>query len=324
MQRRVFLKSSSTLAGLFPFLQSGHLMTLNTRLQMDTEVIKLKIGKFDCTLFRDMQFKYMAKDFFINAGAEELTQALKKYNVAPENIPSPFLAVLLQHEEQKILIDTGIGFSDKPIVFRGASHEFKGRLHHLLQQENIRKEDITDVIITHFHPDHIGGVYSENNQLNFPTARFYMHEDEWQYWHSAQSDNQPAMFKFFIEKNITKLKDKNLHLIKGDFIELLPGIMTVKADGHTPGQIALVVHSGKEQLLYISDAFLHPLHIDRIDWQTNYDLDHQKAKRSRIKLLELAYKDNMLVNAFHFDFPGLGMIDKHSGSGAWIWKYKEK
>ena len=96
----------------------------------------------------------------------------------------------------------------------------------------------------------------------------------------------------------------------------------MKAEGHTPGQIALIVHSGNEHLLYISDAFLHPLHIGRTDWRTNYDLSHEQAKQSRIKLLELAYKDNMLVNAFHFDFPGLGRIDKFKSN--WIWNYSAK
>jgi glyoxylase-like metal-dependent hydrolase (beta-lactamase superfamily II) len=300
------------------------LITHKSMLRSDTEIVKRKIGEFDCTIFRDLQFRYKAKDFFINADLVELDQSLKRYNVIAENIPSPFIAVVLQHKDRKILIDTGIGFSGKPIVFRGASHEFKGGLHRLLQQENIDTKDITDVIITHFHPDHIGGIYSENDQLSFPAARFHMHEHEWQYWHSPQSDGQPPMFKFFIERNITKLKDKNLHLIKGDFTEFLPGIMAVKADGHTPGQVALTIHSGKERLLYISDAFLHPLHMERTDWQTNYDLDHQKAKRSRIKLLELARKEEMLVNAFHFDFPGLGRVDKRSGSGAWMWRYEEK
>jgi glyoxylase-like metal-dependent hydrolase (beta-lactamase superfamily II) len=322
MQRRQFLKSSSTLAALSPFLQGSNFTTFNTTFRLDTEIVKLKIGEFDCTIFRDFQFKYLAKDFFINANEKELIPALEKYNVSSQNIPSPFIAILLQHKERKILIDTGIGFSEKPIVFRGASHEFKGRLHHLLQQEGTRTQDITDVIITHFHPDHIGGIYSENEQLNFPNARFHMHGDEWQYWHSSQSVNQPPMFSFFIEKNITKLKNKNLHLVKGEFTELIPGITAVKVDGHTPGQIAVVIHSAKEKLLYISDTFLHPLHIERTDWQTNYDLDHEKAKLSRIKLLELAYKDGMLVNAFHFDFPGLGNVDKQKGT--WIWKYAEK
>ena len=125
-----------------------------------------------------------------------------------------------------------------------------------------------------------------------------------------------------LKKNITKLKGYDLHLFKTDWVDLLPGITAIKADGHTPGQIALIIHSGQEHLLYISDAFLHPLHIERLDWRTNYDLNHEKAKQSRVKLLELAYKDSMLVNAFHFDFPGLGRIDKFENN--WIWNYSEK
>ena len=248
--------------------------------------------------------------------------SLNKYHIAPDNIPSPFIALLLQQDNKKILIDTGIGFSEKPINVRGNSVLLKGRLHQLLKQENIKKEDITNVIITHFHPDHIGSIFSENEQANFPNARFHMHEDEWKYWHTSQSDNQPAQFKYFIEKNITPLKNFNLHLFKGDFVDLLPGITAVKAEGHTPGQIALIIYSGKEYFLYISDAFLHPLHIERLDWQTNYDLDHEKAKQSRVQLLQLAYKDNMLVNAFHFNFYGLGRIDKYNNN--WIWNYTNK
>jgi len=287
---------------------------------MNDDIVGIKIGDIDCTIFRDTMFKYLAKDFFINASEEELNQALNKYHIPSGNIPSPFSPILIQQGDKKILIDTGIGFTEKPVIVRGNPVLFKGRLQELLQQENIKREDITDIIITHFHPDHIGGIYSEDGQLNFPNARFHTHEDEWNYWHSSQSENQPEQFKYFIEKNITKLKEQNLHLIKDDFIELLPGITTIKTDGHTPGQIAVIVHSQKQHLLYISDAFLHPLHVERLDWQTNYDLDHEKAKRSRIKLLELAYKDNMIVNAFHFDFPGLGTIDNHNNN--WIWRYK--
>ena len=321
MQRRKFLRSSTVLTGLFPFLSVNEFITFNTTFVMD-EVVKIKIGQFNCTVIRDSMFKYLAKDFFINASQEELNQALVKSRTNPDNIPSPFIALLLQHNDKKILVDTGIGFLEKPMVFRGNTYAFKGRLQQLLEEENIKREDITDVIITHFHPDHIGGIFTEVGTLNFPNARFHMHEEEWNYWHSSQSDNQPALFKHFIEKNITSLKNLNLNLFQGDFVSLLPGITAVKADGHTPGQIALDVHSDNEHLLYISDAFLHPLHIERLDWQTNYDLEHEKAKQCRVKLVELAYKNNMLVNAFHFDFPGLGRIDKVKNN--WVWNYSEK
>jgi len=322
MRRRSFLKSGTTLLGTFPLINLDPFNIFHSNFFVDDDVATMNIGKFKCVLFRDTTYKYLAKDFFSNASREDLNQSLQKYHLAPENIPSPFIPVLLQQKDKKILIDTGIGFSENPINVRGNSMVFKGRLHQLLQQKNMKNEAITDVIITHFHPDHIGGIFSEEGKLNFFNAQFHIHEDEWNYWHSSKSDNQPAYFKFFIEKNITKLKGLNLNLIKGDFVELLPGITAVKADGHTPGQIAIIIQSGKEQLLYISDAILHPLHIERLDWQTNYDLDHVKAKQSRVKLLELAYKNNMLVNAFHFDFPGLGRIDKHANN--WMWSYRVK
>lgn len=322
MQRRKFLQNSTTLMGAFPLLRFNKFNIFNKTFFMDDEVVRINIGKISCTIFRDLMFKYLAKDFFMNAKQKELDQSINKYHIAADNIPSPFIAVLLQQGDKKILIDTGIGFFEEPMVFRGESYPFKGRLHQLLLQENIKKEDITDVIITHFHPDHIGGIYNSAGNLNFPNAKFHIHQDEWNFWHSSRSHNQPALFKHFVETNITLLKNLNLHLFKGDFTEPLPGITAVKTEGHTPGQIALIIQSDKEQLLYISDAILHPLHIERLDWQTNYDWDHQKAKQSRIKLLELAYKENMLVNAFHFNFPGLGRIDKKGDS--WGWSYTNK
>ncbi|WKN42930.1 MBL fold metallo-hydrolase [Tunicatimonas pelagia] len=291
---------------------------------MNQDKYEFKIGEFDCTIFRDLMFKYQAEDYFINAEEGELAESLEKYKISPENIPSPFIAVLLQNEDKKILIDTGSGYSDEPITFRDNQFPLKGKLISLLKEEGINREEITDVIITHFHPDHIGGVYSDQEQLNYPNARFHIQEEEWEYWHSSKSDNQIPLFKFFIEKNITPLSSQNLNLIKGDFMEVVPGIKTVKAGGHTPGQMALVINQGQQenQLLYVSDAFLHPLHIEKIDWRTNYDLDHDKAKQTRVKLLNLAYEENMLVNAFHFDFPGLGRVDKLKDN--WVWSYREK
>ncbi len=319
IQRRNFLKSLSIFMSIYPFISPDQ---IDMSPGISDDVVSLEIGQMKCTIFRDFMFKYLGKDFFINANGDEVNQSLKKYGATTDNIPSPFIALYIQTGDRKILIDTGGGYFENPIVFRGNSYAFKGRLQQLMLNEHIKTEEITDVIITHFHPDHIGSVYSEDDRLNFVNARFHMHQDEWNYWHSSRSDNQPGMFRIFIDKNITPLKDLNLNLIKGDFVEFLPGVTAVKADGHTPGQIAVIIHSGKEHLLYISDAFLHPLHIERLDWQTNYDQEHSKAKESRIKLLDLAYKEDMLINAFHFDFPGLGRVNKQGNN--WTWGYSRK
>ncbi len=287
---------------------------------MNTEIYRCKVGDFECTIFKDFMFKYLAKDFFINADKMELNESLLKHNLSPDNIPSPFIAMLLEDGDRKILIDAGIGYSEESIFFRGKEIFWKGQLNYLLEKENVNTREITDVVITHFHPDHIGGVFSSENQLLFPNATFHMHQNEWDYWHSSKSDNQPPLFKFFIENNITPLKNQNINLITQDYQEIGKDIISVNAEGHTAGQIALIIGPKNDQLLFISDAFLHPIHIERLDWQTNYDSDHQKAKNTRLKLLDLADNGRMKINAFHFDFPGIGIAHKEKSNWKWVYE----
>jgi len=318
MDRRQFLTKSINFAAAAPLLSLPTFPVWAGLSTPKTTKVEFTIGQVKCTIFRDFDFQYQAKDFFINADEEELSKALKDRHLSADNISSPFIALLLQVDQRKILIDTGVGFADKVVNVRGTPVLFKGQLSNLLDENNIKRDEITDVVITHFHPDHIGGIYT-GTILNFPNARFHMHEDEWHYWHSSRSDAQPAQFKTYIQNNITELKDGNLNLIQGDFVTISDGVTAVKCDGHTPGQMSVIIHSGNENLIYISDAFLHPLHVERIDWQTNYDLDHEAAKASRLKLFDLASKEDMLVNAFHFEFPGLGKIEKSQQT----WKWKE-
>ncbi|WP_128546724.1 MBL fold metallo-hydrolase [Larkinella soli] len=322
MKRREFLQQQASFLLPLPFLslRLNHL-ALNQGL-VDYDTYAFTIGKFKCRVFKDSMFKYLGKDYFINAPQELITQELNRYHQQTDNIPSPFVALLIEDQTQKILIDTGIGLTRDPITFKGKSYHFQGRLLEILQQEGIRGEDITTLIITHFHPDHIGGVFSEAGKLNFPKATIKIHEAEWAYWHSAKSVNQPPLFHNFIEKNVTPLTKADLDLIKGDETELCSGIQAIHIPGHTPGQLALHIASQGEQFLYISDAFLHPLHMEHLDWQTNYDLDHAKAKASRVKLLDFAYGEQMLMQGFHFDFPGLGRVDKAGQN--WKWVYTKK
>lgn len=288
---------------------------------MSNDIVRFRIGAFKCTLFRDLDYKYLTKDFFTNVEVDQLHSALGRYQQDMEAISSPFVALLLEMDIRKILIDTGIGFMNEPHTFRGQTFQYRGKLLELLEHQNINRTAITDVILSHLHPDHIGGVVDSNGEINFPNAQYHLHEDEWNFWHSSQSYGQPPLFHYMIKKNITGLSRINLNLFSGDNVELLPGITAIKAEGHTPGQVAVKVHSQQEQLLYIADTFVHPLHVERPEWETNYDHDQVKIKKSRLKLLKFACKENMLVQAFHFEFPGLGRIKKVEKG--WKWEYTE-
>lgn len=318
MNRKEFVQKSCLGLGALPFL---NMPIFNPWVMIEPEKISFKIGKFTCTIYKDFLFKYQASDYFINATSAELEKHLKIYNYTSGIIPSPYIAMLLQDKTRKILVDSGIGYAEKPILFKAKELFLKGKLQQLLKEDGISGSDITDVVLTHFHPDHIGGVFS-GNEMNFPNAKYHICRKEWDYWHSSESDTQPGLFKHFVRENVTPLKNRNLHMIRKEYEEILPGIVPVLANGHTPGQIALIIGDSEESLLYISDAFLHPLHIEHLDWRTNYDLDHEMAKRTRVKLLEMAKEENMLINAFHFDFPGLGRAI--NSNGAWRWAIVNK
>src|SRR5215217_1112624 len=99
MQRRRFIKNSVGLLGALSFEQLAPFPNFNPTFDMD-DVVKIKIGKVQCTVFRDLMFKYLAKDFFINANEEELNSSLLKYGITPDNIPSPFIALLVRQGDK--------------------------------------------------------------------------------------------------------------------------------------------------------------------------------------------------------------------------------
>lgn len=320
MKRRRFITLNGGLAMSLPLVPTLMNVPFAEKI-MNQDTHTFNIGQYRCTVFKDMMFKYQGKDYFINASATEIDKELQRYDQKTDDIPSPFVALLLERGEEKILVDTGAGFMKEPLSFRGHHYLFQGKLHEILKQAGVNKSEISHVILTHFHPDHIGGIYNESGQLYFPNAKFIAHEAEWNYCHSSGADNQSALFGYFVEKQVSPLKKQDLELLKGEEKEIMPGITAIQTPGHTPGQLALHIASENEKMLYISDAFLHPLHMEHLDWQTNYDMDHELAKASRKKLLEMAYHEDMNIQAFHFGFPGLGKVDK--SGGRWKWRYSK-
>lgn len=283
---------------------------------MIQKIYKRKVGEFDCTIFRDLMFTYAAKDYFTNVKAEDLQNSLKRYQQASDTLDVPYVVMLLERGEQKILIDSGIGFSEKPIQLGETDFYLQGEVKDLLLSEGIKPSAITDVIISHFHPDHIGGIFSDG-VLNYPNATFHLPEKEWNFWHSSAIDNFPPIFKLFIDNNITPLKKHNINLVKGDFTSIFPGILAVDAIGHSAGQIALLIGEGSEKLFYTADTFLHPLHIENSNWQPIFDFDHKQSQKTRLKIATLASENDYLVQSFHFDFPGLGRINKNKSNWHW-------
>ncbi len=276
-----------------------------------------KVGNFKCTLFKDFVYRYRITDYFQNIGTEVALKALEKFSVTEGFIPSPYVALLVETDNKKFLVDTGLGKRSQILEFNGHQFRFDGKLIPDLITNNLL-DKIDKVIVTHLHPDHAGGLFSEDKKCFFPNSEIIVHQAEWDYWCRDYIMGSSPVFDYTVLEQVNPLKNQYLTLVDKPDFEIVPGINLIHIPGHTPGQIAVHLYSNGENLLYISDAWLHPLHIEYLDWRNSVDLDHTLAKKSKLRLLNMAYANSMLVQTFHFDFPGLGRIDKLNNNWSWV------
>jgi glyoxylase-like metal-dependent hydrolase (beta-lactamase superfamily II) len=210
-----------------------------------------------------------------------------------------------------VLVDTGAG-----------EHTAEaGKLIRNLQAGGIAPGDIDWVILTHCHPDHIGGITLKNGQLAFPNARYAMWKDEWDFWTSEGIEEKldellRESLLSATHQNLPPIQDR-LDLIEGEK-EIVPGIQAISAPGHTPGHMALLISSEGDQLLYTSDLVLHPIHLEQPEWCALFDFAPEQVAATRRKLLNWAASQSFLLHAFHFPFPGLGHVVQQ-GEG-WSWQ----
>ncbi len=288
---------------------------------MNSEIHRFKVGSFECIAVSDGTYTYAPPIFpipgtflFANAQREHLEQVLREHNLDLEQWTewiSPYICLVVDTGKHRVLVDTGADGLDPST----------GRLLQNLQGEGISPADIDTVILTHGHPDHLGGNTDAEGKLVFQNARHVIWRDEWDFWMSEQAERK---LDEHVKEVLLKFARKNLPPIQGqlDIIDhetgIVPGIQAIAAPGHTPGHMALAISSGNEQLLCISDAVLHPIHLEQPDWYAGVDFAPEQTVATRRRLLNRAATERALVLAFHFPVPGLGYVIQKGQ--AWQWQ----
>ncbi len=287
---------------------------------MNSQTHRFKVGNFQCIAVSDGAYTYAPPTFpppavflFTNASREPLEQMLRQHNLQPGQWlgwVSPYICLVINTGEHLVLVDTGAD---------GLAPD-TGKLLRNLKTEGIEPEDIDTVILTHGHPDHIGGNTDSEGRLVFPSARHIMWRREWDFWNS---DEAALKLEEHVREVLLGYARKNLPPIHGQLdlvdreMEILPGIEAIAAPGHTPGHMALAVSSRGEQLLCVSDVVLHPIHLERPEWYAAIDFDLEQLQATRRRILTRAATENALVLAFHFPFPGLGRVVPRAEGWQW-------
>ena len=250
------------------------------------------IGKLQLTALHDAQFIFPndGKTFGVDSTPAAVGAVLRTAGAPTDRITLSVNSLLVRTGRRVLLIDTGIGA--KPLI---AS----------LGEVRVSPKAITDVLITHSHGDHTGGLVDENGHLAFPKATIRMSSAEWAW----MQQKGPA--------EVVKAISKHVHTFEPG-AQIAPGVTSVALGGHTPGHVGYEIVSGDSRLLDIGDlAHSSIVSLEKPEWTVQFDNDSALAKTARRATLTRLAKDQELVYAPHFPFPGVGHIVADGDGFAW-------
>jgi glyoxylase-like metal-dependent hydrolase (beta-lactamase superfamily II) len=233
--------------------------------------------------------------------AAAIDAALAAGGLTGEALPAPVTAFLLQSDNQTILIDAGMGALD--ILGPGFGRIFDG-----LSAMGLAPADIDLVIVTHAHPDHIGGLLTDG-QPTFPNAQIAISEVEFGFWGDAgimaQAPAEPQGLFGLAQAVFAAYGTQVTPLADGT--EVASGLRLELSPGHTPGHALVHIDGGDQELLMVADT-LHSsiLHTALPDLGFGFDTDTVQAAASRRRVFDRAASDGVLIAATHVPFPGFG------------------
>lgn len=251
--------------------------------------------------------------FFAGVDAAEWTRALGITD--PETpVPFNFGTFLVRTAGHTVLIDSGYG---QPALAMGIPGG--GGLLERLAEAGVRPAEVTDVVHTHLHGDHIGWNVTTGadgaDTLTFPNATFHIARRELEYWQREAAPEEDRT-KVAARNTVPVQAAGHLRTFDGD-VELLPGLSAVATPGHTPGHTSVMLSSQGEELLIVGDAAHHPIHFEHHDWIPGVDLDRAESTRSRGRIAALAADRGALVTGGHFPILTLGYVRRVEGGYRW-------
>ncbi len=266
---------------------------------------RFPVGDFQATVISDgplplgepsATMKGMTKD--------EIGKALTDNFLPTDKIVLEQNCLVLNTGSRLVLFDTGMGTSK---MFGGTT----GRLLASLKESGINPASIDDVVCTHAHIDHIGGLATSNGKRLFPNATVHISKADYDFWTDEKklADNASKAFVAHARQNLLPYKDRIKFVEDGK--DVLSGVQAMSAPGHTVGHTIFIIKSGAKTLAFTGDTTHHQILLtEKPRTEFAYDSDAKQAVASRLKVFDMLASQKVPLLAYHFPWPGYGHLGK--------------
>lgn len=286
------------------FLAGGAASLLATTLpQRAFSQQDVQLGSMTVTSISDGHLT-LPRDFIRgDLDADLIDPILNKFGIDGPQITPECNVTLIRDEDRTILVDAGAGPE-----FQSSA----GQLLFALEDAGVDPFDVTHVIFTHGHPDHLWGVLDDFGDLAFPNATYLIGEAEFAYWTDANTvdtiGEARAAFAVGAMRRLSLIQDRMAFFNDGE--EILPGIAARATFGHTPGHMALHILNAGAGLMVLGDCIgNHHVAFEEPGWHLGADQDAEQAAQTRLKLMDQLAQEQLPVLGFHLPNGGIGRVE---------------
>lgn len=262
----------------------------------------VQVGEIDVLIISDGVLPITAATMATNVDSADLTRWLDDSFLPPDVINWPLNVVVVRTGGRTILVDAGLGveFPDFPRA---------GQTVQRLEAAGIDPSSVTDVVLTHLHMDHVGGLLSDGLKARLrPDLRIHVAAAEAEFWEAPDfsGTQMPAPVPGALRSIATRFLDEYRSRLRPFETEheVAPGVLVCRTGGHTPGHSVVRLASGGDRLTFAGDAIFQ-VGFENPEWHNGFEHDPEEAARVRVRLLqELASTGESLV-ATHLPFPSV-------------------